>query len=113
MRIHRAAAGVLALGLLALGAWACRDAESRTVEIRVDNMVCDMCTKTIRTALEKVDGVKDVKVDLKAKAVTVRYDAGKTDVKGLEKAVSMSGYDANGTPADPKARAALPECCRI
>jgi periplasmic mercuric ion binding protein len=113
MRRNRTALGVLALAALALGAWACGGAEARTAEIRVDNMVCDTCVKTIRTALEKVDGVRDVKVDLKKKVVTVRYDAAKADVKGLEKAVSMSGYDADGLPADPKAHAALPECCRI
>ena len=113
MRIVRAVFGVATLGLLVLGAGSCQKTEAKTTEIKVDNMICDMCVGTIETALNRVDGVKGVKVNKDAKIVTVRYDAGRVDVKGLEKAVSMSGYNANGTPADPKTHAALPECCRI
>lgn len=113
MKIIRIIAGAMMAGALALGLWACQQAGAKVAEIKVNNMVCDVCVKTIETALKKVEGVQDVKVDKDAKVATVRYEAGKVDVKGLEKAVSMAGYNANDTPADPKAHADLPDCCKI
>ena len=113
MRLVRMIAGATVAGALALGGWACQKTEAQVAEIKVSNMVCDNCVHTIETALGKVDGVKEAKADHKAKTVTVRYDAGKVDVKGLEQAVSKAGYNANDTPADPKAHEALPECCKI
>jgi len=113
VKIVRIVAGVMAAGALALGLWACQGTEAKEAEIRVDNMVCDMCVNTIEAALKKVGGVQEVKADKDKKVVTVRYEAGRVDVKGLEKAVSASGYNANDTPADPKAHADLPDCCKI
>jgi copper chaperone CopZ len=106
-------AGAMVAGALGLGLWACQQAGAKVAEIKVNNMVCGMCAGTIETALKKVEGVQDVKVDKDAKVVTVRYEAGKVDARGLEKAVSMAGYNANDTPADPKAHADLPDCCKI
>lgn len=113
MKIVRIVAGMMIAGALGLGLWACQRTEAKVAEIKVSNMVCDTCAKTIETALGKVEGVKDAKVDKEKKVVTVRYEAGKVDVKGLEKAVAGAGYNANDTPADPKAHAGLPECCKI
>lgn len=113
MRFVRMIAGTMIAGGLALGLWACQSTEAQVAEIKVDNLVCDTCVKTIETALGKVEGVKEAKVDKEKKVATVRYDAGKVDVKGLEQAISKAGYNANGTPADPKAHEALPECCKV
>jgi copper chaperone CopZ len=106
-------AGAVVAGALGLGLWACQKTEAKVAEIRVDNMVCDMCVTTIEAALKKMEGVQEVKTDKDRKVVTVRYEAGRVDVKGLEKAVSGTGYNANDTSADPKAHADLPDCCKI
>ncbi len=113
MKIVRIIAGAMMAGALGLGLWACQGAEAKVAEIKVNNMVCGTCAAAIEAALKKVEGVQDVKVDKDAKVATVRYEAGKVDVKGLEKAVSMAGYNANDTAADPKAHADLPDCCKI
>jgi len=113
MKTVRMIAGTMVAGALGLGLWACQGSEAKVAEIKVDNLVCDMCAKTVETALGKVDGVKEAKVDKEAKVAKVSYEAGKTDVKALERAVAAAGYSANDTPADPKAQADLPSCCKI
>ncbi len=113
MKIVRMVVGAVMAGALGLGLWACQETEAKVAEIRLDNVVCDMCVKTVEATLAKVEGVKEAKVDKEKKLATVRYEAGKVDVKGLERAVSRAGYNANDTPADPKAHEALPECCKI
>ncbi|MFI3285727.1 MAG: heavy-metal-associated domain-containing protein [Rikenellaceae bacterium] len=49
----------------------------------ITNINCEKCTAKIMNYLPTQKGVKDVKVDLSAKTVTVSYDSSKTEVKTL------------------------------
>lgn len=60
-----------------------------TYEITVPDMTCKHCKMTIEHALQKVDGVKKVKVDLDKKSVGIE---GAADPKHITEAVKQTGY---------------------
>lgn len=61
-------------------------------KIYIEGMSCDHCVKHVTNALIEVDGVKDVKVDLKGKVAAVEL-AGNIDDSKLKEAVEEAGYD--------------------
>src|SRR5260221_6684026 len=62
--------------------------------IKLPSMQCGSCKKKITKALQKVEGVKEVKVDLETKEVKVTFDNSAVDVSKLESAITAAGYDA-------------------
>ena len=66
-----------------------------TTTLRVDGMTCLSCKVAVRRALSKLDGVKDAKVDVANKRVTVEYDPGKVTPPQLVGAVNRLGYQAS------------------
>ena len=42
--------------------------------IKVENMICQHCVKSIHDAVAGITGVKEVKIDLKTKLVQIDYD---------------------------------------
>lgn len=61
-------------------------------KIYIEGMSCDHCVKHVTNALIEVDGVKDVKVDLKGKVASVEL-SGNIDDNRLKEAVEEAGYD--------------------
>ncbi|MBP7176633.1 MAG: heavy-metal-associated domain-containing protein [Thermoclostridium sp.] len=61
-------------------------------KIYIEGMSCEHCVKHVTNALMDVDGVKDVKVDLKSKVAAVDLAGGVEDGK-LREAVEEAGYD--------------------
>jgi mercuric ion binding protein len=70
-------------------------AASQTVTLKVQNMTCSVCPITVRKALEKVQGVASVKVNLDAKTATVIFDPDKANADALVKATTEAGYPAS------------------
>jgi copper ion binding protein len=87
-------------------------AKPKVAMISLPTMQCNTCVETIQKAVEKVEGVQAVNVDLKKKMAHVDFDPTKTSREKIEKAIAAAGYDANETKRDEKAHAALPACCR-
>lgn len=73
---------------------------------------CEMCKERIEKALSYEKGVKSSVLDLDTKIVTVVYKPGKTSLEKIRKALNLVGYDADQSPADPKAYQKLPPCCK-
>jgi mercuric ion binding protein len=67
----------------------------QTVILKVQNMTCSVCPITVKKALEKVQGVANVKVDLGAKTATVTFDPDKANADALVKATAEAGYPAS------------------
>jgi len=100
----------LALGLI----FGCSgEAENKTAEIVLNTIQCGMCTDKIASGLGKLEGVVKVDVDLEKKIGKVVYKAGVIDLGVIEKAIAAIGYDANDTPAEPKAYSGLDMCCKV
>lgn len=65
-----------------------------TVMLSIANMTCKMCNITVRKSIEKVDGVKEAKVDFESKTAEVLFDPEKTSIEIIKQASTMSGYPA-------------------
>ena len=57
-------------------------------------MRCANCETKVKTALQQVDGVKEVQTCLQSQMVAVKYDGQKTSKGKLVKAFKKIGYDA-------------------
>ena len=89
------------------------EAENKTAAIALNTIQCGMCTDKIASGLGKLDGVVKVDVDLEKKIGKVIYKAGVIDLGVIEKVIAAIGYDANDTPAEPKAYSGLDMCCKV
>ena len=67
-------------------------APPQTVVLDVQNMTCELCPITVKSALGKVPGVADTKIDLATKTATVKFDPDKANVAALMKATTNAGY---------------------
>lgn len=85
--------------------------KTETVKIQT-SAVCGSCEATLKTALNKVDGVKSVSLNVDNAVLTVKYDSKKADVDKIRKAISLAGYDADDVKADPTAYENLHSCCK-
>jgi copper chaperone CopZ len=68
-----------------------------TVEIATEGEDCDQCVRKLRPTLMKINGVQNVKVDLKHDRVIVTFDARKTHPPDLHDAILASGYKPGPT----------------
>lgn len=96
---------VLAVALIAvftmnysLNAQSKSDAEV-TFSVSID---CNNCVKKIEANIPFEKGVKDLKVDLEAKTVWIKYQSDKTTKENLAKAIEKLGYSAKEIKAEKK-----------
>ena len=69
-------------------------ATPRKVILDVENMTCPACSITIQKALDKVPGVAKAQVDSSASTVTVDFDAERTNVPAIARAITDAGFPA-------------------
>jgi copper chaperone CopZ len=84
---------------------------SETISIKT-SAVCEMCKENIEKALSYEKGIKKSTLDLTTKNVIVTYNPKKTNPEKIKKAINKAGYDADESPADPKAYENLNACCK-
>lgn len=86
---------VLALSAaLSAPAWA----TTQTVTLSVTGMTCAACPITIKKALNKVEGVENIEVNLEKKEALVTFDDAKTTVEALLEATKNAGYPSTVQP---------------
>lgn len=61
-----------------------------TVQLKVPDLACDACAKTITQAVLAVDSMASVKADSKTKQVTVETQASETSVR---EAITSAGFN--------------------
>jgi len=71
---------------------------SRRVVLPVQGMHCASCVAKVEAALQKIDGVGAVSVDLPSRTVAVDFvpSPGKLEVRNLRRAIEKAGYDVLG-----------------
>ncbi len=69
-------------------------AADQTVTMNVEKMTCALCPVTVRKAMERVDGVEDVEVDLDTNVATVKFDDAKTTASEIAQASTDVGFPA-------------------
>jgi copper chaperone CopZ len=99
--------------IVALGGCSKSSQEEQTATIQVHTVVCETCSKTIKNALARVDGVESVEVDIEGKVAVVKFLPEKANVGMIENAIVDAGYDANNVKRNPEAYERLPECCKV
>ncbi len=92
---------ILAVGFLILGqvivspSYGSDETQQETVTLAVEGMTCPVCPITVRTALEKVPGVKNAEVDLDTQTATVEFDPVAVDVEALTAATTNAGFPSS------------------
>jgi periplasmic mercuric ion binding protein len=74
--------------------------------------VCGMCKERIETAMAYHKGIIEAELDVKTKILSFTYNPKQTDLVTIKKLISLTGYDADEVPADPRAYEKLPPCCK-
>lgn len=72
-------------------------AEVQTATFTIENMTCALCPVTVKTAMERVDGVHSVRIDFAAKTATVVFDPAKASTEAIAAASTNAGYPAKAT----------------
>lgn len=75
------------------GIFGCSDKTTKTT-FSIEGMTCKKCVSKIKSALKEIEGVKKVKISLKDKQATVKYDKDKVTIEELIKAVEKAGFKA-------------------
>src|SRR5216684_5999448 len=85
----------------AVPAWADKSAQTAPsstvtkVTLRIEKMVCSACAARVTKVLQQLDGVRDARVDLKAKGAVVEYDPARVTPEQLVDAVNDAGFRAS------------------
>ncbi len=103
--------GIIAVLLLFSSNVKAQDLKSAEIKIKT-SATCDMCKKTIESALAFEKGVKKSTLDVPTKIVTVVYNPKKTTPEKIRLAISNAGYEADSLKANPKAWSNLEDCCK-
>lgn len=79
---------------------AAANVEAQTRVFAIENMTCAACPITVKKAMARVEGVKEVTVDFEAKTATAIFDPAVTKVEAIANASTDVGYPA--TPIEGK-----------
>jgi periplasmic mercuric ion binding protein len=82
------------IGLMAVWTGIALAATPKKAVLDVENMTCPACSITIGKALDKVPGVTATQVDTGTATVTVTFDAERTTVSAVARAVTEAGFPA-------------------
>jgi mercuric ion binding protein len=69
----------------------------RTQVFSIEKMTCATCPITVKTAMERVEGVRSANVDFDTKTATVVYDPRVTNLGAIAAASTKAGYPARVT----------------
>jgi copper chaperone len=61
--------------------------------INVEGMTCEHCVDTVTKAVNTLDGISQVSVDLDKKQVTVDFDEGRTDMNAISTKIIEVGFE--------------------
>jgi len=72
---------------------------------------CEMCKDRIETAAKSLAGVTSAEWSAENKMLHVQFDAGRTNLDDIQKAIAKVGHDTEKFKASDAAYKTLPECC--
>jgi copper chaperone len=61
--------------------------------IHVEGMTCDHCVETVTRAVNSLDGISQVSVDLDKKQVSVDFDENQTDMDAISSKIIEVGFE--------------------
>ena len=87
---------VIPLAAAAFPVWAAM----QTVTLSVPGMTCAACPITVKKALSRVEGVRQVDVIFQKREAVVTFDDAKTSARRLIQATEDAGYPSRVKPAE-------------
>jgi len=79
------------LAILSVSAWA----KPQTIILDLPTMNCPTCPITVKKALNKIDGVREVSVSYEKKQAVVTFEDTKTNASVLILATTNAGYPSS------------------
>jgi copper chaperone CopZ len=76
------------------------------------NGLCGLCETRIEKAARSVDGVAEADWNLETRQLKVVFDASRTDVDRIQKAIAAVGHDTPMHKASDDVYNKLPACCK-
>jgi copper chaperone CopZ len=83
----------LMLSIFQVFSTAASKTEVETVKIKCSKMHCEGCKATITEALQSMEGVTKIDIDLKKKIIKVTFDNSKTDKVKISEKILEAGYE--------------------
>ena len=68
----------------------------KKINLKIGEMSCQRCVQQVTDALTELEGVRQVKVNLKRGTATVKYDPESAQIQEMEKAVNQAGFQFGG-----------------
>lgn len=65
----------------------------KRAKIKIDGMSCQHCVKTVTDAMVDLDGVSQVKVNLKKGEAKIKFEKGRLDLEQLKTAIVTAGFE--------------------
>ena len=65
----------------------------KKAKIKIDGMTCQHCVKTVTDVMMGIDGVSQVKVNLKKGEARLKFERGLLDLELLETAIVTAGFE--------------------
>lgn len=69
-----------------------KEGETREIHLNIDEMTCASCASTVEKSLNKLEGVKQVNVNLATDRATIEYDPNLASITDFRGAVDEAGY---------------------
>ena len=86
---------------------------SVTERISIPTVQCGMCDMNIAEGLENLAGLEKFAISVDNKITEVIFNPNNISLMEIEKAISMTGYQANDIKADPARYITLMNCCKL
>lgn len=64
-----------------------------TVVLKIEGMSCEHCVRAVSNAINELDGISGVNVDLKSNTATVEYDPALANIDQMKAQIEDQGYD--------------------
>lgn len=101
----------LLFAVIGFAAFGQKKSKVETVVIQT-SAECEQCEERIESGLNYTKGVKFAELDLNTMKLTVKFRKDQITLQEIKEKIASLGYTADEVPADPKAQAALPACCK-
>ena len=68
----------------------------KKINLKIGEMSCQHCVQKVTDALTELEGVRQVKVNLKRGTATVKYDPESVQIQEMGGAVNQAGFQFGG-----------------
>ncbi len=103
---------ILVAAIMFMGINLYSQTEMKNSEIKT-TAECQQCKDRIEKAVNKLDGIKSVDLDVDSKICKVTYNEKKVSLKEIREKITSIGYDADDEKKDMRAYKRLPKCCQL